>query len=210
MQRGVQLAGVAALALVLVAATMVAIDSRGLQTDVLVEQQAQMQQLPEFSVAGTMQTGAPAPQGIPLSFQLPVPLPAPSPPAPTVITVGPRPKKAPVCKRCERQMRKIKVSDAREGGLQPQQWRSGAWRKGRGEKEAGNGLRPQSDVRVPFAPDRDGGQRGILVISGDALAAWLKGVYALYVTTSIAFAAHVGSGVFHWQPVHGSDRAQNS
>ena len=56
-----------------------------------------------------MQTGAPAPQGIPLSFQLPVPLPGPSPPAPTVITVGPRPKKAPECKRCERQMRKIKV-----------------------------------------------------------------------------------------------------
>ncbi|EKX44631.1 hypothetical protein GUITHDRAFT_152929 [Guillardia theta CCMP2712] len=71
-------------------------------------QPARMQQLPEFSVAGTMQTGAPAPQGIPLSFQLPVPLPAPSPPAPTVITVGPRPKKAPVCKRCERQMREIK------------------------------------------------------------------------------------------------------
>ena len=72
-------------------------------------QVAQGQQLPEFQVAGTMQTGAPAPQGIPLSFQLPVPLPGPSPPAPTVITVGPRPKKAPVCKRCERQMRKIKV-----------------------------------------------------------------------------------------------------
>mmetsp|Transcript_40004 Transcript_40004/g.107051 ORF Transcript_40004/g.107051 Transcript_40004/m.107051 type:complete len:367 (-) Transcript_40004:420-1520(-) len=71
-------------------------------------QVAQGQQLPEFQVAGTMQTGAPAPQGIPLSFQLPVPLPAPSPPAPTVITVGPRAKKAPVCKRCERQMRKIK------------------------------------------------------------------------------------------------------
>jgi len=109
MHRGVQLAGVAALALVLVAATLVAVDSRGLQTEVLFEQQASFQQLPEFSVAGTMQTGAPAPQGIPLSFQLPVPLPAPSPPAPTVITVGPRPKKAPVCKRCERQMRKIKV-----------------------------------------------------------------------------------------------------
>ncbi len=73
-------------------------------------QVAQGQQLPEFQVAGTMQTGAPAPQGIPLSFQLPVPLPGPSPPAPTVITVGPRAKKAPVCKRCERQMRKIKVS----------------------------------------------------------------------------------------------------
>ena len=72
-------------------------------------QVAQGQQLPEFQVAGTMQTGAPAPQGIPLSFQLPVPLPGPSPPAPTVITVGPRAKKAPVCKRCERQMRKIKV-----------------------------------------------------------------------------------------------------
>ena len=109
MLRAAQLAGVATLALVLVAATLVAIDSRSLQTDVLIEQQATMQQLPEFSVAGTMQTGAPAPQGIPLSFQLPVPLPAPSPPAPTVITVGPRPKKAPVCKRCERQMRKIKV-----------------------------------------------------------------------------------------------------
>jgi len=109
MHRGVQLAGVAALALVLVAATLVAVDSRGLQTEVLFEQQASFQQLPEFNVAGTMQTGAPAPQGIPLSFQLPVPLPAPSPPAPTVITVGPRPKKAPVCKRCERQMRKIKV-----------------------------------------------------------------------------------------------------
>ena len=106
--RAAQLAGLAALALVLVAATLVAVDSRGLQTDVLVAQQATMQQLPEFSVAGTMQTGAPAPQGSPLSFQLPVPLPAPSPPAPTVITVGPRPKKAPVCKRCERQMRKIK------------------------------------------------------------------------------------------------------
>jgi len=104
MHRGVQLAGVAALALVLVAATLVAVDSRGLQTEVLFEQQASFQQLPEFNVAGTMQTGAPAPQGIPLSFQLPVPLPAPSPPAPTVITVGPRPKKAPVCKRCERLM----------------------------------------------------------------------------------------------------------
>jgi hypothetical protein len=112
MQRFVQLAGVATLALVLVAATLAAIDSRGLQTDVLVEQQAMFQQLPEFQIGGTMQTGAPAPQGIPLSFQLPVPLPAPSPPAPTVITVGPRPKKAPVCKRCERQMRKIKVSSA--------------------------------------------------------------------------------------------------
>jgi len=121
MQRFVQLAGVATLALVLVAATLVAIDSRGLQTDVLVEQQATMQQLPEFSVAGTMQTGAPAPQGIPLSFQLPVPLPAPSPPAPTVITVGPRPKKAPVCKRCERQMRKIKVRRVCWRG----NWRSG-------------------------------------------------------------------------------------
>jgi hypothetical protein len=112
MQRFVQLAGVATLALVLVAATLAAIDSRGLQTDALVEQQAMFQQLPEFQIGGTMQTGAPAPQGIPLSFQLPVPLPAPSPPAPTVITVGPRPKKAPVCKRCERQMRKIKVSSA--------------------------------------------------------------------------------------------------
>jgi hypothetical protein len=67
------------------------------------------QQLAEFQVAGSMQTGQPAPQGIPLSFQLPVPLPAPSPPAPTVITVGGSPNKGPECKRCERQMRKIKV-----------------------------------------------------------------------------------------------------
>ena len=84
-------------------------------------QVAQGQQLPEFQVAGTMQTGAPAPQGIPLSFQLPVPLPGPSPPAPTVITVGPRAKKAPVCKRCERQMRKIKVSSA-VAILGPMRW----------------------------------------------------------------------------------------
>ena len=67
------------------------------------------QQLAEFQVAGSMQSGQPAPQGIPLSFQLPVPLPAPSPPAPTVITVGGPTSKGPECKRCERQMRKIKV-----------------------------------------------------------------------------------------------------
>lgn len=71
---------------------------------------AQNQMLSEYQVSGSMETGEPAPEGIPLSFQLPVPLPAASPPAPSVITVGPRPKKAPVCKRCERQMRKIKVS----------------------------------------------------------------------------------------------------
>uniref|UniRef100_A0A6U4YR53 Uncharacterized protein n=1 Tax=Hemiselmis andersenii TaxID=464988 RepID=A0A6U4YR53_HEMAN len=69
---------------------------------------AQTQMLPEYQVAGTMETGEPEPQGIPLSFQLPVPLPEPSPPAPSVITVGPRPKKAPVCKRCQHQMKKIK------------------------------------------------------------------------------------------------------
>lgn len=73
------------------------------------EQQAQMQMLPEFQVAGQMQSGEPAPQGIPLSVQLPVPLPAPSPPAPTVITVGGTDAKGPVCERCEQQMRKIKV-----------------------------------------------------------------------------------------------------
>ena len=72
------------------------------------------QQLAEFQVAGSMQTGEPAPQGIPLSFQLPVPLPAPSPPAPTVITVGGSPNKGPECKRCERQMRKIKVRGKKE------------------------------------------------------------------------------------------------
>lgn len=72
------------------------------------EQQAQMQMLPEFQVAGEMKSGVPAPQGIPLSVQLPVPLPAPSPPAPTVITVGGSDAKGPVCKRCEQQMRKIK------------------------------------------------------------------------------------------------------
>ena len=71
---------------------------------------AQTQMLPEYEVSGSMETGEPAPQGIPLSFQLPVPLPEPSPPAPSVITVGPRPKKAPVCKECEHQMKKIKVS----------------------------------------------------------------------------------------------------
>jgi len=111
MQRTAHIAGVAAFALLLCAITLITLDSRQIQHDVLVQQNFQVangQQLPEFSVAGTMQTGEPAPQGIPLSFQLPVPLPAPSPPAPTVITVGPRPKKAPVCKRCERQMRKIK------------------------------------------------------------------------------------------------------
>ena len=74
------------------------------------EQQAQMQMLPEFQVAGEMKSGEPAPQGIPLSVQLPVPLPAPSPPAPTVITVGGSDAKGPVCKRCEQQMRKIKVT----------------------------------------------------------------------------------------------------
>lgn len=73
---------------------------------------AQTQMLPEYQVSGTMETGQPEPQGIPLSFQLPIPLPEPSPPAPSVITVGPRPKKAPVCKRCEKQMLKIKVSPA--------------------------------------------------------------------------------------------------
>jgi hypothetical protein len=72
-------------------------------------QVAQGQQLPEFEVSGTMETGSPPPQGIPLSFQLPVPLPGPSPPAPNIVTVGPRPKKVPVCKECERQMKKIKV-----------------------------------------------------------------------------------------------------
>mmetsp|Transcript_4358 Transcript_4358/g.10114 ORF Transcript_4358/g.10114 Transcript_4358/m.10114 type:complete len:380 (-) Transcript_4358:66-1205(-) len=72
------------------------------------QQLAQTQMLPEFQVAGSMQTGQPAPQGIPLSVQLPVPLPAPSPPAPTVITVGTPNAKGPVCKACERQMRKIK------------------------------------------------------------------------------------------------------
>lgn len=73
---------------------------------------AQTQMLPEYQVSGSMETGEPEPQGIPLSFQLPVPLPEPSPPAPSVITVGPRPKKAPVCKECEHQMKKIKVSPA--------------------------------------------------------------------------------------------------
>lgn len=76
-------------------------------------QQAQFQMLPEFQVSGSMQSGEPAPQGIPLSVQLPFPLPAPSPPAPTVITVGDTGAKGPVCKRCEKQMRKIKV------GVQP-------------------------------------------------------------------------------------------
>ncbi len=112
MQRTAHIAGVAALALLLAAITLVTLDSRQIQHEVLMQtfQVANGQQLPEFSVSGTMQTGEQAPQGIPLSFQLPIPLPAPSPPAPTVITVGPRPKKAPECKRCERQMRKIKVS----------------------------------------------------------------------------------------------------
>lgn len=72
------------------------------------QQQAQMQMLPEFQVAGQMQSGEPAPQGIPLSVQLPVPLPAPSPPAPTVITVGTPVDNSPKCEICERQMRKIK------------------------------------------------------------------------------------------------------
>ena len=56
-----------------------------------------------------MQTGSPAPEGVPLSFELPVALPAAAPVGPTVITIGPRPLKVPVCKECDRQMRKIKV-----------------------------------------------------------------------------------------------------
>jgi hypothetical protein len=80
------------------------------------------QQLAEFQVAGSMQTGEPAPQGIPLSFQLPVPLPAPSPPAPTVITVGGSPNKGPECKRCERQMRKIKVRQGHDAYPTKRAW----------------------------------------------------------------------------------------
>lgn len=104
------------LALALVAITMTTLQVRPGAME-QVELLQHLQQLDEFNIAGSMQTGEPAPQGIPLSFQLPVPLPAPSPPAPTVITVGPRPKKAPVCERCERQMRKIKVSCRRADTL---------------------------------------------------------------------------------------------
>lgn len=107
MSRATQVAGAVVLALALVAITMTTLQVRPGAME-QVELLQHLQQLDEFNIAGSMQTGEPAPQGIPLSFQLPVPLPAPSPPAPTVITVGPRPKKAPVCERCERQMRKIK------------------------------------------------------------------------------------------------------
>ena len=134
MSRAAQVAGAAVLALALAAITLTTIQARaGAAERVEMVQQGRqrMQMLDEFSVAGTMQTGEPAPQGIPLSFQLPVPLPAPSPPAPTVITVGPRPKKAPVCKRCERQMRKIKVrrlAPMGRGGVWGGLWRFSAWR----------------------------------------------------------------------------------
>jgi hypothetical protein len=116
MSRATQVAGAVVLALALVAITMTTLQVRPGAME-QVELLQHLQQLDEFNIAGSMQTGEPAPQGIPLSFQLPVPLPAPSPPAPTVITVGPRPKKAPVCERCERQMRKIKVSCRRADTL---------------------------------------------------------------------------------------------
>lgn len=107
------MASLAALLLAGVALVGVASTLGGVNMDVLLQEfpqqamAARTQMLPEFQVSGTMESGEPEPQGIPLSFQLPVPLPAPSPPAPSVITVGPRPKKAPICKECEHQMMKI-------------------------------------------------------------------------------------------------------
>lgn len=113
----VSFAAVAVMALTVASITLMSRIRNVDQGDVLVQQYyaqpqfqvAQGQQLPEFEVSGTMETGSPAPQGVPLSFQLPVPLPGPSQPTPNIITIGPRPKKAPVCKECERQMKKIKV-----------------------------------------------------------------------------------------------------
>jgi hypothetical protein len=117
MLKKLTVAGAAFLALALAGMMLSQTDPYSSQRVVLVQQYnsqprfqvAQGQQLPEYQVQGTMESGSPPPEGVPLSFQFPFPLPGPSPPTPNVITIGPRPKKAPVCKECERQMRKIKV-----------------------------------------------------------------------------------------------------
>jgi hypothetical protein len=112
----VSLTAVAVLALTIASVALIYHTKDTSNNNVLVQyysqpqfQVAQGQQLPEFEVSGTMETGSPPPQGIPLSFQLPVPLPGPSAPTPNIVTIGPRPKKVPVCKECEKQMKKIKV-----------------------------------------------------------------------------------------------------
>ena len=71
---------------------------------------AQGQQLPQYEVGGVMSTddGPQPPATQQMSFEFPVEIPgAPPPPGPNIITVGPRPKKVPICKECVKQRKMI-------------------------------------------------------------------------------------------------------
>jgi len=70
----------------------------------------QGQQLPQYEVGGVMSTddGPQPPATQQMSFEFPVEIPgAPPPPGPNIITVGPRPKKVPICKECVKQRKMI-------------------------------------------------------------------------------------------------------
>ena len=70
----------------------------------------QGQELPQYEVGGIMSTddGPQPPATQQMSFEFPVEIPgAPPPPGPNIITVGPRPKKVPICKACVKQRKMI-------------------------------------------------------------------------------------------------------
>jgi hypothetical protein len=70
----------------------------------------QGQELPQYEVGGMMSTddGPQPPATQQMSFEFPVEIPgAPPPPGPNIITVGPRPKKVPICKECVKQRKMI-------------------------------------------------------------------------------------------------------
>jgi len=113
--------GAAAIALALAGVALIAVGLSGVARPTMLVQSAPVQymsqqqyQIPqqqlsqEYTVTGNMATEEPPAGGVPLSFQFPIQLPeAPPPPGPNVITVGPRPKKIPVCKKCEEQLKEI-------------------------------------------------------------------------------------------------------
>mmetsp|Transcript_17392 Transcript_17392/g.42199 ORF Transcript_17392/g.42199 Transcript_17392/m.42199 type:complete len:389 (-) Transcript_17392:163-1329(-) len=120
MQRSASMTGAAAVALAFAGLTLIVF---GIHSSVRVElvqsapvqymSQKQVQNLAqqlseEYTVTGSASTEEAPSKGTPLSFQFPIALPeAPPPPGPNVITVGPRPKKIPVCKKCEEQLHEI-------------------------------------------------------------------------------------------------------
>ncbi len=125
MQRSASITGAAALALALAGVTLIAMAFHSHSTSRVelaqsapVHYMSQQQVLSgaqqleqEYTVEGTAQTEEPPAEGTPLSFQFPIALPGPPPPpGPNVITIGPRPKKVPVCKKCEEQLKEIQVN----------------------------------------------------------------------------------------------------